>query len=95
MGGFEVVIIVGPVEVGGHYRDKVAAVLPEIAFTEFDACDLCEGVGKIVRNYVRKIVRKNVKNNAFDLKTIYFTYFPTVLMFIDCGWHSGISRLEG
>ena len=41
----EVVVVVGAVKVGGHDADEAGAVLAIAAFAEFDAGNLCDGVG--------------------------------------------------
>ena len=47
MGGFEVIVVVGTIEVGGHDRDEIAAILPVITFTHLDAGNLGNGVGLV------------------------------------------------
>ncbi len=47
MGGLEVVIVVGAVEVGGHDGNEMAAVLGSVGVAELDAGDLGDGVGFI------------------------------------------------
>jgi hypothetical protein len=45
----EVEVVVGPIEVGGHRRDEVAAVLVGVCLTELDARDLRDRVGLVGR----------------------------------------------
>jgi hypothetical protein len=44
VGGLQVVVVVGPVEVGGHGADEVAAMLAPEGLAELDAGDLGDGV---------------------------------------------------
>ena len=41
---FQVEVVVGPVEVGGHHRDVVGAVLQVVALTHLEARNLCDSV---------------------------------------------------
>ena len=49
VGAFQVEVIVGAIEVGGHGRDEVAAVLLPVGLAELDAGDLGDGVGLVGR----------------------------------------------
>ena len=47
MGGFQVEIVVGAVEVGGHDRDVGGPVLAVVGVAHLDAGDLGDGVGRV------------------------------------------------
>ncbi len=47
MAGLQVEVVPRAVEVGGHGRDKVGAVLPIVALAHENAADLCDGIGVV------------------------------------------------
>ena len=44
VGGLEVEVVSGSIEVGGHQRDRVEAVLLAVGFAGLNACDFGDGV---------------------------------------------------
>jgi hypothetical protein len=47
VGLLQIVVIIGPVQVGGHNGDEVAAVLVAVGVAQLDASDLGDGVGLV------------------------------------------------
>jgi len=44
MGGFEVVVVVWSIEIGGHHGDEITTILTVIAFAHLNACYLGDGI---------------------------------------------------
>lgn len=47
VGGFQVEVVVGAIEIGGHHGDEPGAVLPVVSLAHLDSRDLGNGVGLI------------------------------------------------